>query len=60
MSCGVGCRCSTDRVGQQLQAPVRPLAWELPYAVGAALKKKEEKRVGHVYFLKNLVNPICI
>ena len=22
-------------------APIRPLAWELPYALGAALKKKK-------------------
>ena len=25
-------------------APIGPLAWEPPYAVGAALKKKENKR----------------
>ena len=24
-------------------APVQPLAWELPYTVGAALKKKKKK-----------------
>ena len=24
-------------------APIRPLAWELPYAAGAALKKKKKK-----------------
>ena len=24
-------------------APIRPLAWELPHAVGAALKKKFKK-----------------
>ena len=24
-------------------APIRPLAWELPYAAGAALKKKRKK-----------------
>ena len=24
-------------------APIRPLAWELPYAVGAALKKKKKE-----------------
>ena len=32
MSCGVG--------GLAATAPIGPLAWELPYAVGAALKKK--------------------
>ena len=25
-------------------APVRPLAWELPYAMGVALKKKKKKK----------------
>ena len=25
-------------------APIRPLAWESPYAVGAALKKKKKKK----------------
>jgi len=25
-------------------APIRPLAWEPPYAVGAALKKQETKK----------------
>ena len=25
-------------------APIRPLAWEPPHAVGAALKKKKKKR----------------
>ena len=25
-------------------ALIRPLAWELPYAVGAALKKKKKKK----------------
>ena len=24
-------------------APIRPLAWELPYATGTALKKKKKK-----------------
>ena len=24
--------------------PIRPLAWELPYAEGAALKRKEKKK----------------
>ena len=25
-------------------APIRPLAWESPYAVGAALKEKDQKK----------------
>ena len=45
MSCGVGCRHSSDLallwLWSRLAAtvPIRPLAWEPPYAVGAALKK---------------------
>ena len=46
MSCGVGCRCGSDPALLWLwhrpaaMAPIRPLAWEPPYAVGVALKKK--------------------
>ena len=57
MSCGVGCRCGSDPELLWLwcrpvaTAPIRPLAWETPYAGGAALemakrqkkKKKKEK-----------------
>ena len=48
-SCGVGHRCGLDPVLLQLwcgpaaEAPIQPLAWELPYAAGAALKKKKKK-----------------
>ena len=45
MSCGVGCRRGSDPVLLWLWptavAPIRPLAWESPYAVGVALKKKK-------------------
>ena len=42
MSCGVGCRRGWDRALLWLwrrlatTAPIRPLAWEPPYAAGAA------------------------
>ena len=45
MSCGVGRRCSSDPVLLWLRhrlagtAPIRPLAWEPPYAMGVALEK---------------------
>ena len=52
MSCGVGRRCSSDpsllclwrRPGAT--APIRPLAWEPPYAAEVALEmaKKETKK----------------
>ena len=45
MSCGVGRRCGSDPVLLWLWqrpaavAPIKPLAWEPPYAVAAALEK---------------------
>ena len=50
MSCGVGCRWGLDLAWLWLwrrpaaTAPIRPLAWEPPYAEGAALKRPKEKR----------------
>ena len=49
MSCGVGRRLGSDptllwfwcRLGAE--APTGPLAWELPYAAGAALKRQKDK-----------------
>ena len=32
-------------------APIRPLAWELPHAANAALKRQKKKRV-KTHFLK--------
>ena len=46
MSCGVGRSCGLDPTLLWLWhrlaavAPIRPLAWEPPYAAGAALKTK--------------------
>ena len=51
MSCGVGGRHGSGLVllwlwyRQAAVAPILPLAWEPPYASGAALKKKKKKRV---------------
>ena len=50
MSCGVGCRCSLDLALLWLwyslvaTAPIRPLAWEPPYAVGKRQKTKKENK----------------
>ena len=49
MNCGIGCGCSLDPMllgngrgpAAAAEAPIRPLAWELPHAVGAALKRKK-------------------
>jgi len=50
MSCGVGRRCGLDPVLWWLwhrlaaTALIRPLAWEPPYAVGAALEKGKKTK----------------
>ena len=50
MSCGVGCRRVLDPVllwlwcSPAATAPIWPLAWESPYAVGVTLKKDQEKK----------------
>ena len=63
MSCGVGCKCSSDPTLLLLwlwrrpadTAPIRPLAWEPPYATEATLEmeKKTHKK------LKNKKNFWC-
>ena len=52
MSCGEGRRRSSDlallwlwRRLAAAVAPIRPLAWEPPYAVGGALKKTKKDRL---------------
>ena len=50
MSCGVGPRYGLDPTLLWLwcrpaaTAPIRPLAWELPYVMGAALEKDKKKK----------------
>ena len=50
MSCGVGCRPGSDPMLLWLwctpvaTAPIRPLAWEPPYAEGAALEKAKRQK----------------
>ena len=50
MSCGVGLRHSSDLALlwalHRLEAIdlIRPLAWEPPYAMGAALKRQKKKK----------------
>ena len=60
MSCGVGCRRGSDT------APIQPLAWEPPYASGAAQeiatttknkKTKKKKKIGVSVVLPWLTNP---
>ena len=50
MSCGVGCRHGSDLalllavVWAVAVALIQPLAWELPYALGAAHEKKKKNQ----------------
>ena len=73
MSCGVGHRCSSDPELLWLwyrpvaTAPIQPLAWEPPYATGAAQeiattttkdKKKKESSISGVPIMAQwLTNP---
>ena len=51
MLCGVGHRCSADPTLLWLchrlvaTAPIGPLAWEPPYAMGVVLEKKKKRDV---------------
>ena len=53
MSYGVGHRCGSDLAllwlwyRPAVVAPIQPIAWEPPYAVGVALEKKEGKTQFH-------------
>ena len=57
MSCGVGRRHTSDPALLWLWcrlaavALFRPLAWELPFAVGAALQRQNIYTLLHVYML---------
>jgi len=50
MSCGAGHRHGSEPMllclwrGPAAIAPIRPLAWELPYATGTALKRQKTKK----------------
>ena len=48
MSCGIGRKRGLDPellwYRPLATAPIRPLAWETPYAAGVALKKKKKKK----------------
>ena len=62
MSCGVVCRLSSDLALLWLwrrlaaTAPIQPLAWECPYAVGSPkkTKKKRERKKLKIELLYNL------
>ena len=63
MSCGVGRRCGSDPallwLWRRLAAValIGPLAWEPPYAVGAAVKSKNKQKENQKYIDKSGVQP---
>ena len=46
MSCGVGPTWLWQWLWLAAAAPIRPLAWELPYPAPTALKIRKKERVG--------------
>ena len=60
LSSGVGHRHGSDPTLLWLWrrladlAPIQSLAWELPYATGAALKSKKEKKEKNKYLITNV------
>ena len=58
VSCGVGCGCGSDPTLLWLWcslaavAPIQPLAWELPYAMGVAVKKKKQNKTKLVSWVR--------
>ena len=67
MSCGVGLRCSLDLAllwqRPATTAPIGPLAWEPPYAVGVAPPQKKKKESdcsssGHYRGMGSIPGPV--
>ena len=60
MSYGVGCRHGLYPVllwlwhRPEATAPIRPLAWETPYAAGVALRKTKKKKKKKFFFKATL------
>ena len=65
MSCSVGHRQSSDLVLLWLWhrlatvAPIRPLAWELPYAMGVARKRQKKKKEIKIIWI-NITIPLSM
>ena len=62
MSCGVGRRCTLDPElllwlwrRPVATAPIRPLAWEPPYAAGVVLKSGEKIKLKSIKPKKELI-----
>ena len=65
MSCGVGHKRGSDPALLWLRrrpvatAPIRPLAWEPPYATGAALEKDPPQKRYLFIFIQVLTLCLC-
>ena len=63
MSCGVGCRRSSEPTLLWLwcrpvaTAPIQPLAWEPPYAVGAAQEMAKRPKTKNKKQKKKITSP---
>ena len=63
MNCGVVLRHGSDPVRLWLclwlaaVTPISPLAWELPYATGAALKKQKKKKKKRIFVSSTICQP---
>ena len=66
MSCDMGHRRGSDPMLLWLwrrpaaTAPVQPLAWELPYARGLALKDKKKKKILFFYWVRERKKWTCV
>ena len=69
MSCGVGCTHGWDPTLLWLWprlaaiAWIRPLAWEPPYAMGAALERAKRQKIKNKnknLVIRNIEQPVCL
>ena len=67
MSCAVGHRCGLNptslwlRCRPEAAAPIQRLAWELPYAAGATVKRKKKKKRdnGNIHYFEKIPRTLC-
>ena len=66
MNCGVGCRCGSDPVllwlwhMPEATAPIQPLAWEPPFAMGTALKKTKQHKKDYIPYARQYILVTCL
>ena len=70
MNCGVGHRRGSDPAllwlwhRPEATAPIRPLAWEPPCAIGVALEKdkktEKKKKLKSIYYYNSLIPKVSV